>query len=368
MIDSIFIDNYKCFSNFQYEPGAIELFFGDNGTGKSSLFDIVRKLKQLVVEGKSTLEVFQRQDLCKWDSRRTQSFEIGLQGEGGGYSYKLQIEFEKGSVKNRIVNEEITFEDKMLYQFDGAKAHLFRDDGSPGPQFNYSWNTSLIATLPEVPENKRLSWFRRRLSTTFVFDPDPRRMSAQSDSEVEVPDFHMRNLSSWLRHLSLEDMEATRKILDSLKDALTGLRNLRHTTTDQGVRVFELQFDFSSEGDSSFWLPFDALSDGQRQLVALYAIEQTMLKANCTVCIDEPDNFIALREIQPWLTAVRDAVDDGDSQLWIISHNPELIDYLAPDCGVLFYREDGGPVRTKRFDGKQENVLRPSQILARGWE
>ena len=29
MIEYIYIDNYKCFSNFTYEPGAIELILGD---------------------------------------------------------------------------------------------------------------------------------------------------------------------------------------------------------------------------------------------------------------------------------------------------------------------------------------------------
>ena len=93
-----------------------------------------------------------------------------------------------------------------------------------------------------------------------------------------------------------------------------------------------------------------------------------MLKENRTVCIDEPDNFVALREIQPWLVNAKDAVEDNDSQLWVISHNPELIDYLAADHGVQFYRDEGGPVRTRRFEWKDSDVLKPSEIVARGWE
>ena len=78
-----------------------------------------------------------------------------------------------------------------------------------------------------------------------------------------------------------------------------------------------------------------------------------MLKKDFSVCLDEPDNYVSLREIQPWLSAARDAVEDNESQLWIISHNPEPIDFLAADHGVQFYRDSGGPVRVKKFEWKR---------------
>ena len=146
-----------------------------------------------------------------------------------------------------------------------------------------------------------------------------------------------------------------------------GMKNFKHEKTGQKSRSLTFQFEFSDNGQG-FWLPLDELSDGQRQLVALYAIEHAMLNENQTVCIDEPDNFVALREIQPWLINAKDSVEDNNSQLWVISHNPELIDYLAGDHGVQFYRDDQGPVRTKRFVWKESDVLKPSEIVARGWE
>lgn len=45
------------------------------------------------------------------------------------------------------------------------------------------------------------------------------------------------------------------------------------------------------------------LSDGQRYLLALYMILHFLMAKGHTVFIDEPDNFISLREIQPWLLA-----------------------------------------------------------------
>ncbi len=305
MIDSIYIDNYKCFSNFQYEPKSIELILGDNGSGKTSLFDVIRKLKEFVTTGTSSVELFPSHELTAWDSRIDQRFEIGLEGNGGRYVYTLQLEHDRERDRNWSTEERLTFEGTTLYTYDGQDAHLFRDDGSAGPQFPFDWNKSVLATLPARPDNQRLTWFRERLAATFVFAPDPLGMSAESDAEAEVPDYQMQNLSSWLRHLFQEDFDAMQQIRDSLREVIAGLQTFKHEKTSEKSRCFRFQ---------------------------------------------------------------KDAVEDNNSQLLIISHNPELIDYLAPDHGVRFYRDDAGPVRTKRFEWKDEDVLKPSEIIVRGWE
>lgn len=253
--------------------------------------------------------------------------------------HQLQIEHEDKGQKNRITQEELTCDKVTLYKFDGNDAHLFKDDCSEGPTLAWDWNKSFIATVPERHDNRKLTWFRDHLAATFVFSPDPLGMSAESDTEVETPDYQLRNISSWLRHLFQEDLDAMADIRDSLKNVMAGMKTFKHEKTSQKSRSLQFQFEFSDNG-KGFGLPLDALSDGQCQLVALYAIEHAMLKENRTVCIDEPDDFVALREIQSWLINAKDAVEDKKSQLWVISHNPELIDYLAADHGVQFYRDE----------------------------
>ena len=368
MIDCVYIDNYKCFSNFQFEPGQIELILGDNGSGKSSLLDVLRKLREFLVTGSSTLELFPQSNLTAWDKRNEQKFEIGLTGNDGRYFYSLTLQHDRKSGKNKSVHEVLQFDDITLYEYDGQMAHLFRDNGSEGPVFPFDWNKSAVATLPERNDNAKISWFRNRISTTFLLAPNPLNMLAHSELEEETPDFRMKNLSAWLRHLFQEDLDEMQQIRDSLKDVIHGLQTFKHEKTSEKSRSLRFQFDFSDDGKNSFWLPLDDLSDGQRQLVALYAAQMSMLKKDHTVCLDEPDNYVSLREIQPWLLNAKDATEDNDSQLWIISHNSELIDYLASDHGVQFYRDSGGPVRVKKFEWKSDDVLKPSQIIARGWE
>jgi ATPase subunit of ABC transporter with duplicated ATPase domains len=87
-----------------------------------------------------------------------------------------------------------------------------------------------------------------------------------------------------------------------------------------------------------------------------------------TVFIDEPDNFIALREIQPWLLAAEEAVEDHDGQLILISHHPEILNQWASKHGLRFFREDNGHIRTEKFRADPKGDLQPSELIVRGWE
>jgi ATPase subunit of ABC transporter with duplicated ATPase domains len=110
------------------------------------------------------------------------------------------------------------------------------------------------------------------------------------------------------------------------------------------------------------------LSDGQRCLTALYMILHFLIARSHTVFIDEPDNFIALREIQPWLLEAEEAVEDHNGQLILISHHPEILNQWAARHGLLFIREDNGYVRTEKFKADPNGNLQPAELIARGWE
>jgi predicted ATPase len=198
-------------------------------------------------------------------------------------------------------------------------------------------------------------------------------MEHQSETEVEKPDRHLNKLASWLRHLSQESPSMVAGLRDCLREgAVEGFQDFRLERAGETSRVLKFDFDFS--GDSAtkstncFTLSFSQLSEGQRCLVALFTMLHAVVGPDTTLCVDEPDNFVALREIQPWLTRLSDQVHDENCQCLLVSHHPELIDYLAADHGLQFFREDAGPIRTKRFEWTEEDAVRASEIVARGWE
>ncbi|MHB1560326.1 MAG: AAA family ATPase, partial [Isosphaeraceae bacterium] len=176
-----------------------------------------------------------------------------------------------------------------------------------------------------------------------------------------------------IRHLHLESPDFPRRLAESLRqDVLGGLVSYKLVNQGEGTRA--LQFEFGSpiselgERFYSYLLGLDKLSTGQRSLVALYTILHAAVGQDLTLCIDEPDNYVALRELQPWLVELTDRVRDTGGQCLLISHHPELINYLAPDCGMRFFRAGGGPVRVQPFEWSEDEALRPAEVVARGWE
>ena len=103
-------------------------------------------------------------------------------------------------------------------------------------------------------------------------------------------------------------------------------------------------------------------------MIALYALLHSAVSSERTICIDEPENFIALAEIQPWLLELNDRVKDHGGQAILVSHHPELINILAPEHAAIFSREHGGPVQVAPFRAEAMGKLSPAELIARGWE
>jgi len=367
MINQIHIDNFKCFVNFDCQPQPMQLMLGDNGSGKTAVFDVLDTLRNFVCVGAESAKAFPSDTLTDWDTRSDQTFELGVEGNGGQYHYRLVVDHDRKGKRNRIKSERLDYDGRPLYEFDGNDAHLYRDNFSPGPTFPFDWSRSAIPTIPERNDNQRLTWFRRRLERLYVFSPDPLRMQARSEGELAQPDRPLHQIVSWLRHLSQESVDTMSRLRNCLRDeVIEGLDNMKLEKVSETTRV--LRFVFAFSGTGPFDLAFDQLSEGQRSLVALFAILHAAIVKDTTVCIDEPDNYVALRELQPWLTALRDRVEDEHGQCLLISHHPELINYLAANHGLRFYRDESGPARAKPFEWNEEDVISAAELVARGWE
>lgn len=90
------------------------------------------------------------------------------------------------------------------------------------------------------------------------------------------------------------------------------------------------------------------------------------------LCFDEPENFVSLPEIQPWLQALRDLIEESSGQAMVISHHPEVIDCLAVDSAFRFDRPNGDQARVSPWvpdavpDSVTSLIMKPSEILVRG--
>ena len=65
MIQRFYADNFRCLVNFELKLDELNVFLGSNGTGKSSVFDVLLKIQSLVYRGRKVDEVFRRRDLSQ---------------------------------------------------------------------------------------------------------------------------------------------------------------------------------------------------------------------------------------------------------------------------------------------------------------
>jgi ATPase subunit of ABC transporter with duplicated ATPase domains len=177
----------------------------------------------------------------------------------------------------------------------------------------------------------------------------------------------MENFVSWYRFISQEHQGAMLKIFEELKQVIPGFSSFSVKEAGE-ARVLKVLLDRPGGNGRPLAYDFSELSDGQRVLVALYALLYGLKDEGVSLFLDEPDNFVALREIQPWLCALTDSCGDGVEQTVLISHHPEIVDHLALSSGRWFERDNNGPARVSDKPKAQVDGLKPSESMARGWE
>ena len=125
-----------------------------------------------------------------------------------------------------------------------------------------------------------------------------------------------------------------------------------------------LQAEFVFPGGKPYQIDFDRLSDGQRALVILYMVLHAAPDSASLLCFDEPDNFVSIREIQPWLVTFCDRLDERGSQGMVISHSREIIDFIGHEDAILLIRHEGGHVRA--LPAPKPVGITLAETLARG--
>jgi energy-coupling factor transporter ATP-binding protein EcfA2 len=355
--------------NFEFKPTAKQLIIGRNGTGKTTVFDVLAMLRDLAALGKPLEDYLGGKTYTYWQDVAEQRFELDVTGNGGKYHYALVVH-EHGSPPRPYVKlETLDFEGKPLFRFLNGKAGLFDDNQLPNPSLEIPFDgqrSALGFAEAGIRHNARSRWFIHWLSTLVQVQINPWAMSARSERESRYPSKDMSDFADWYRHLRLESGSSIFEAMASLSEAIPGLEAL--DAKEAGLEVRVVQATIRNPDGKSIELPFSDLSEGQRTLIALYVLLYCAVGRDRTLLIDEPDNFIALAEIQPWLMKLLDRVDETGGQVILVSHHPELLDQLACQGGVVLDRPGGGETRVRQFEPPADSGLKASEIIARGWE
>ena len=368
MIKRVYVDNYKGLVNFELKLQELTLLLGPNGVGKTSVLDVVFALRQLLagLAKVTDKEAFPAPRLTRWQNRSTQVFEMDVALDGDELRYRLEVEHERQTRKARVAAETLASRGRPLFKFERGEVQLFRDDHSPGPTFGGDWSESAVAHVPPRNDNVRLTRFLDFMRKVIVCGLYPANFETESSTEDPVLERDARNFAAWYRHVLLERQELVPEFTVALQEVIDGFRGIRMEKVGLDTRALIVLFDQFGE---RYELRLDEISDGQRALIALYSLVRLAAGQGYTLFLDEPDNYLALAEIQPWLVELAEACGGPVPQAVLCSHHPELIDYLGGDCGLVLRQESSGTTTVRAAaEMAVEGGLRLSEVIARGWE
>jgi energy-coupling factor transporter ATP-binding protein EcfA2 len=270
MLKRIYIDNFRCFVNFEYKPERKQLLLGANGSGKSSLLDAIRLVKALL---KGYENPFLDTTRTRWLNLPRQTIEIESLLDGKVYAYRLENMFSKDSPVSRVYAESLSVEGETVFdQVDGKIRVLAGQDASSMLPLKTANSSLQLASLSSAYVARFLEWIKR--VHCLYIDAYPDAMSDTSDGEDALPDDELENLADWYRHLAQADLSAVVSTMRSLDETLDGFNSLQLEQLGVSSRVLRASFELV--GKRVTYL-LSELSPGQRQLIALYLILHALI-------------------------------------------------------------------------------------------
>jgi hypothetical protein len=230
--------------------------------------------------------------------------------------------------------------------------------------FPLDWRQAALAAIQPAGSRREIEILQQALSKLLILRPNPRGMEKESKAEAARPDLCLNNLSSWYRSLA-QEQEWTDALRDSLQQVWPDFKSFRLADVGMNVKALQLRFQ-GADGKDAGVLLFDQLSDGEKALVGLYMVSTALATgAAQTVLMDEPDNYVGLPELQPWVLSLRELLDEKHQAI-IISHHPEILSNAGEDFGRYLWRDNHtSPTRIGPLTVPAG--LTAGEAVARGW-
>ncbi|MGK7943706.1 MAG: AAA family ATPase [Microcystaceae cyanobacterium] len=377
MLKRIYLDNFRCLVNFELKLDSLHLFLGHNGTGKSSVFDVLLKLQSFILDQVRLSDLFSLSDCTSWQISTVQTFELEIEENGELYKYELAINHDFKSTKSRELRteyEKLSCNGQLLIEFSGGTATIYQNHqpllANKFPFHGYQSILSLFSFgINNSNNEQKIEQFARIIRKILIIKVIPSLVKDYSEEENLKLSEYADNYASWYRYLA-QDQGKVLDLMKMLKELFEDFAYFKFEPMGEFTRLLKVRFERDSQ---KLEYKLSQLSDGQKVLIILYTLITCLKGENYTLCIDEPDNFLALAEIQPWLIQINDLCDENKLQAFLISHHPEVMNF-ASSVGYWFERSNHyTPVRVKTLSTKiqEKNLQDPSitlsELIARGW-
>ncbi len=369
MLKRIEIHNYNCFVDFNLDLAPLCLLVGSNGSGKTSLWEVLAGLQDFILRGAEISTVFPTSSLTRWRNGETVQ-RFALEMHIGEESFRYELEIGHDVIRKFALTrlERLTANGDKLYECIDGEVRLYGDGGTeagvPRLSFPFNRKRSFVPDMEPRDDNRRTIAFRDAIATMWLLAPAPQYLNPTTSADAPWLDRYGKNFASWFRGILADRPEIINPLLADLRPAMPGLQRVGFKSISAEVR--ELMLAFKASGNE-YQLSIGELSDGQRNLLLLHGFLHGALTRRAIAFIDEPEVCLALHEMQPWISAMAQAIENNGGQALVISHHPEVINYVAAAHTVQFRRPRGEAVVTQEVTLETTGGMRVSEWLSQPW-
>lgn len=342
-IQSLMIRGYKALKSFKASLGSLEVLVGANGTGKTSLFELLRFLRDgmtqeippEVIPGSLGQQVFHRpgEDQIDWE------LDLGTADYGGVILGPVG--------QPKIIEEYATATDASL-AVQGRRGIMKQQGKASFPlAFKPNRLTLSLATNPEFPTLYSLREFIAgwRFYSSFKIASEKTRQPVFVEQEPVLHE-DAGNLSAVLHYLYTEHSVVFDDLQQHLRSVVPGFKSLSVKARGGPGQVLAFWYE---EGVGELTLA--DLSDGILRLLCWIVI-CVHPKPPGLICIDEPDQGVHPRTL-PLLAGLFEKAADR-TQILLATHASYFLLQFGIERIAVLRKEDG---EVKFFKPKDSEAL-----------
>jgi len=404
-VESLHVENFKSIREVDVEFSDLNVFVGRNAAGKSNLFEVFQFLRDARDEGIEN--AVQMQGGAEYarnkNIKEKRNTEIKLEFEGkeryrtistgnrdswdervNSVRIHFSLEYESNDyviLKNKIIKNlsviENKDEEKTSVEREETYAHASTEFNSSNIKTNNSENLNKHETSKKMSDlGRKLDDLRLKMKNSVKniemtiperenpkigekFDIRTREIST-NDSLAGRADLQTdgSNLVLVIKNL-LEDEKEKKKFLSLVSDVLPFVSDTKVEAMPDQSLFLEILEEFEPGQDQ--YIPAEMLSDGTLRVLAL--IYLLYFSDHEKIFIEEPGRNIHPSLIANLMLKVKDAAENTDKQIFLTTHNVEVLRHTPPEDVRLVSRDEDGftqverPAESERVQKFLENDL-----------
>lgn len=286
MLKKIHIKNYKCFKDFCFEFNDNSTFItGDNGIGKSTLFEVIHIIKQIVCNSDNNVEkIFKSHDFN--DLNIPIYINIILEIQSVIYQYKFSVAY-VNSWKNTVINEELLINDNIFF-FKNKFGNVSFSDTC----FDIAENElALSIVLLTRGREQNIDIFAKWFANMILFSPIQVKKFHNNEDNNNILIQDGSNFCLWLKDIIRSEPSFYISLMEFLKPIMPYLNKISFISENNNNRIMKIIF---SNAQDKTTINFENLSNGEKIIFILTAIACWTEYSEQVLCVfvDEPSNYI----------------------------------------------------------------------------